>query len=116
MILAKAVRISAAILMSEEKARADGFEPLGYIRSFAYASLDPGSQRSREQVLKEIREALAEVPGVITGVEQPLAHLISILVRSGISVVTSWISGWGFPKGTPHWVRSDLRDVLTTRP
>ena len=30
--------------MSEEKARADGIEPLGYIRSFAYASLDPGSQ------------------------------------------------------------------------
>jgi acetyl-CoA acyltransferase len=35
---------SAVLLMSEEKAKADGFEPLGYIRSFAYASLDPGSQ------------------------------------------------------------------------
>ncbi len=35
---------SAVLLMSEEKARGDGFEPLGYIRSFAYASLDPGSQ------------------------------------------------------------------------
>jgi acetyl-CoA acyltransferase len=35
---------SAVLLMSEEKARADGYEPLGYIRSFTYASLDPGSQ------------------------------------------------------------------------
>ncbi len=35
---------SAVLLMSEEKAKALGVEPLGYIRSFSYASLDPGSQ------------------------------------------------------------------------
>jgi acetyl-CoA acyltransferase len=35
---------SAVILASEEKTRGLGSEPLGYIRSFAYASLDPGSQ------------------------------------------------------------------------
>ena len=35
---------SAVLLVSEEKARALGAEPLGYIRSWAYASLDPGSQ------------------------------------------------------------------------
>jgi acetyl-CoA acyltransferase len=35
---------SAVLLMSEEKARADGHEPLGYIRSWAYASLDPEGQ------------------------------------------------------------------------
>ncbi len=35
---------SAVLLMSEERAKADGIQPLGYIRSFAYASLDPGSQ------------------------------------------------------------------------
>ena len=35
---------SAVLLMSEEKAKALGYEPLGYIRSYAYASLAPSDQ------------------------------------------------------------------------
>lgn len=35
---------AAVLMMSEEKAAELGYSPLGYIRSFAYASLDPGSQ------------------------------------------------------------------------
>ncbi len=35
---------SAVILMNEEKARADGREVLGRIRSYAYAALDPAEQ------------------------------------------------------------------------
>ncbi len=35
---------SAVLLMSEKKAKALGYEPLGYIRSYAYAALDPGTQ------------------------------------------------------------------------
>ncbi|MCH9650112.1 MAG: acetyl-CoA C-acyltransferase [Deltaproteobacteria bacterium] len=35
---------SAVLLMSEEKARSLGFEPLGFIRSFAFASVDPAAQ------------------------------------------------------------------------
>jgi acetyl-CoA acyltransferase len=35
---------SAVLLMSEEKARALGYQPLGYIRSYAYAALDPADQ------------------------------------------------------------------------
>ena len=35
---------SAVLLASEERAKQLGIEPLGYVRSFAYASLDPGSQ------------------------------------------------------------------------
>lgn len=35
---------SALLLMSEEKADALGYEPLGFIRSYAYASLSPGDQ------------------------------------------------------------------------
>ncbi|HVS03192.1 MAG TPA: acetyl-CoA C-acyltransferase FadI [Thermoanaerobaculia bacterium] len=35
---------AAVLLMSEEKAKALGYQPLGYIRSWAYASLDPGTQ------------------------------------------------------------------------
>jgi acetyl-CoA acyltransferase len=35
---------SAVLLMSEERAKELGYEPLGYIRSYAYAALDPGDQ------------------------------------------------------------------------
>jgi len=35
---------SALLLMSEEKARALGYEPLGYIRAYAYAAVDPKEQ------------------------------------------------------------------------
>lgn len=33
---------SALILMTESKAKALGYEPLGYLRSWAYAAIDPG--------------------------------------------------------------------------
>jgi acetyl-CoA acyltransferase len=35
---------SAVLLMSEEKAKSLGYKPLAYIRSYAYAALDPGEQ------------------------------------------------------------------------
>ena len=35
---------AAVLLMSEKKAKALGYEPLGYIRSWAYAALDPATQ------------------------------------------------------------------------
>ncbi len=41
------------------------------------ATLDPNSDRSRTEVLDEIRHALSEVPGIVSSVEQPLTHLIS---------------------------------------
>ena len=46
-------------------------------------SFDPKSGRSREEVLDEIREAMADIPGIVTSVEQPLAHLISAML-SGV--------------------------------
>jgi acetyl-CoA acyltransferase len=35
---------SAILLMSEAKAKANGFKPIGYLRSYAYAALDPFDQ------------------------------------------------------------------------
>ena len=35
---------SAVLLMSEESAKALGYTPLAYIRSYSYAALDPGEQ------------------------------------------------------------------------
>jgi acetyl-CoA acyltransferase len=41
----------ALLLMSEEKARSLGYEPLGFIRSYAYAALDPGEQLLQAPVI-----------------------------------------------------------------
>jgi acetyl-CoA acyltransferase len=41
----------AVLLMSEERAKALGYEPIGYIRSYAYAALDPGEQLLQAPVL-----------------------------------------------------------------
>ena len=35
---------SAVLLMSEERAKSLGYQPLAYIRSYSYAALDPGEQ------------------------------------------------------------------------
>lgn len=40
-------------------------------------------RRPRQQVLDDIREAMADIPGIATSVEQPLAHLISAML-SGV--------------------------------
>ncbi len=45
--------------------------------------LDPSSHRSREEQIDEIREAMADIPGVVSAVEQPIAHLISHML-SGV--------------------------------
>jgi HME family heavy-metal exporter len=45
--------------------------------------LNPESARGREQQLEEIREAMADIPGIVTAVEQPIAHLISHMI-SGV--------------------------------
>jgi acetyl-CoA acyltransferase len=42
---------ACVLLMSEEKARALGYQPLGIIRSYAYAALDPGEQLLQAPVL-----------------------------------------------------------------
>jgi len=46
-------------------------------------SLEPGSDKSREAILDEIRDVLQGVPGIVTSAEQPLAHLISHML-SGV--------------------------------
>lgn len=47
------------------------------------ASFDARATRRREEILDELREALADIPGIVTSVEQPLAHLISHML-SGV--------------------------------
>jgi acetyl-CoA acyltransferase len=42
---------AAVLLMSEERAKALGFTPIAFIRSYAYAALDPGEQLLQAPVL-----------------------------------------------------------------
>jgi acetyl-CoA acyltransferase len=42
---------AAVLLMSEERAKALGYQPLAYIRGYAYAALDPGEQLLQAPVL-----------------------------------------------------------------
>ena len=43
----------------------------------------PDSHRSREEILEDLRHQLADVPGAVTSVEQPLQHLMSHML-SGV--------------------------------
>jgi len=45
--------------------------------------LNPTSPRSREQQLTSIREMMADIPGIVSAVEQPISHLISHML-SGV--------------------------------
>ena len=47
-----------------------------------FASMDE-SERSREEILDDVRSRLEDVPGIVVSVEQPLAHLISHMI-SGV--------------------------------
>lgn len=45
--------------------------------------LDQTSRLTREEQINEIREAMADIPGVVSAVEQPISHLISHML-SGV--------------------------------
>ena len=56
---------------------------IGVNMSEIIASFNPNSGRSREEILDDIRRAMADIPGIVTSVEQPMAHLISAML-SGV--------------------------------
>lgn len=57
----------------------------GVFLTHATVTFDPHSGRTREEVIHDIRQRLAaELPGVTTEVEQPLAHLLSFML-SGVN-------------------------------
>ncbi|MCG8450438.1 MAG: efflux RND transporter permease subunit [Pirellulales bacterium] len=47
------------------------------------ATVRPDTLQSRAEIIEEIGDALSDVPGIVTSVEQPLAHLISHML-SGV--------------------------------
>tara|TARA_R110002126_G_scaffold75704_8_gene188869 strand:- start:13906 stop:17133 length:3228 start_codon:yes stop_codon:yes gene_type:complete len=62
--------------------------------SEAIVNFDPASERSREEIIEDIRGRLEEnFPGVATSTEQPLAHLLSALLSGVTAQVAIKVSG-----------------------
>jgi acetyl-CoA acyltransferase len=90
---------SAILLMSEERAKSLGYEPLGYVRSYAYAALDPGEQLLMGPVLaapvalKRAGLTLAHMDLV----EMHEAFAAQVLCNLKGFVSTEWAERAGFP-------------------
>lgn len=79
---------------AEEDEHAHGVNASDIIISF-----DESVQRSREEILSEVREQLEHhFPGVLVAVEQPLAHLISAMLSGVKAQVAIKIYGPDFPQ------------------
>lgn len=78
------------------------------------AEIDPRSPRSREEILESIREALADIPGIVTSVEQPLAHLISAML-SGVQAQVA-IKLYGDDLGLMRTKAKEIRNAISGIP
>ncbi len=86
--------------------------------SEAIVNFDPASERSREEVIEEIRERLShEFPGVATSTEQPLAHLLSALLSGVTAQVAIKISGPDLDvlRDTAAQVEAKVRNISGVR-
>ena len=79
-------------------------------------SFDPDSRRPRAEVLNEIRAAISdrEFPGIITSVEQPMAHLISAMLSGVQSQVAIRIFGDDLDR--LRHAAEDVRSAIATVP
>ncbi len=65
----------------------------GVNQSEIVATINPKTTREREEILEEIRHKLEDIPGIVTSVEQPLAHLISHMLSGVKAQVAIKLSG-----------------------
>jgi acetyl-CoA acyltransferase len=94
---------AAVLLMSEERAKAAGYTPLGYIRSYAYAAVDPGDQLLMAPVLAApmaLRRAGLTL-GEIDLVEMHEAFAAQVLCNLQGLASQEWAAraGWTAPVG-----------------
>lgn len=77
--------VKGVLHVGRRTGRAEGDEHAeGVNTSEAIVTLDPESGRNKEEIVKELRNKIAnELPGVATAVDQPLAHLLSHML-SGV--------------------------------
>jgi acetyl-CoA acyltransferase len=101
---------SAVLLMSEEKARVLGYKPLAYIRSYAYAALDPGEQLLMGPVLAApvaLDRAGLELKDMDL-VEMHEAFAAQVLCNLKGLVSQEWAKRAGYPKPVGEVDRSKL--------
>ncbi len=80
------VAVEGVAAVGRRTGRAEGDEHAeGVNMSEVIISFEPDTERSRDEILADVRERMADaVPGAATSAEQPLAHLLSHLL-SGVS-------------------------------
>jgi HME family heavy-metal exporter len=77
-------------------------------------SFDPTSEVTREQALERIRHEMDEIPGIVTSVEQPLAHLISHML-SGVKAPIG-IKLYGDDLDVLRQKAEEMKDAIATVP
>jgi acetyl-CoA acyltransferase len=93
---------SAVLLMSEERARALGYSPLGFIRSYAYAAVDPGEQLLQAPVIAApiaLKRAGLTL-GEIDLVEMHEAFAAQVLSNIQGLASSAWAARAGFAQAT----------------
>ncbi|MGQ0537354.1 MAG: acetyl-CoA C-acyltransferase FadI [Gemmatimonadaceae bacterium] len=103
---------AAVLLMSAERAQTLGYEPLGFIRSYAYAALDPGEQLLQAPVLAApvaLQRAGLSLPDVDL-VEMHEAFAAQILANLRGFESREWAARAGFtqPLGAPDRSRLNV--------
>jgi acetyl-CoA acyltransferase len=101
---------SAVLLMSEEKASVLGYKPLAYIRSYAYAALDPGEQLLMGPVLAAPvaldRAGLALTDMELVEMHEAFASQVLCNLKGLMS--HEWAKRAGYPKPVGEVDRSKL--------
>jgi HME family heavy-metal exporter len=84
MVDERLMTIPEVITVARRTGRAEGDEhAMDTNVSEVILTLDPESERSRDEIMAAIRDELEHVPGAVTSSEQPLQHLISHMI-SGV--------------------------------
>ncbi|HET6342717.1 MAG TPA: thiolase family protein [Gemmatimonadota bacterium] len=98
---------SAVLLMSEDRAKAEGREPLAYVRAMDYAAIDPAEGLLMAPAIT--------VPRILehTGLRLQDIDLIEIheaFAAQVLANVLAWEKGWkGEPTGPIDWERVNVR-------
>lgn len=94
---------AALLLMSEERAKALGYEPLGYLRAHAYAATDPGDQLLQGPVyavptaLKRAGLTLADID--LVEMHEAFAAQVASNLQALASKEFAKKAGWSAPVG-----------------
>ncbi|NOJ80439.1 acetyl-CoA C-acyltransferase FadI [Myxococcus xanthus] len=94
---------AALLLMSEEKARVLGYEPLGFLRSHAYAATDPGDQLlqgpayAAPTALKRAGMTLADID--LVEMHEAFAAQVASNIQALASPAFAKKAGWSAPVG-----------------